>query len=79
MSVSPREPQNLPRHRRPPEHGGTGDDPVWVLEESDLPAALVYRPDPDDPRHGFIEPARMMPFEDYEQLLNETRSRWRRV
>jgi hypothetical protein len=50
-----------------------------MLDESDLPAALVYRPDPDDPRHGFIEPARMMPFEDYEQLLNEMRSRWRRV
>src|SRR5438876_870665 len=29
MSVAPDSPANLPPHRRPPGHAGTGKDPVW--------------------------------------------------
>jgi hypothetical protein len=63
MSVSPDSPENLPRHRRPPEYGGTGLDPVWMMDSEDLSERLVFRPDPGDPhRHGFVEPeTRMVP------------------
>src|SRR5688572_7304120 len=56
LSVSPDTPYNLPRHRRLPEFGGTGIDPVWVISDAELGPRLRYRPDPDDPRHGFVEP-----------------------
>lgn len=78
VSVSPPPPENLPEHRRPEEHGGIGRDPVWELGTDDLPAELVYRRDPVQPyRHGFIEPAMPMPFEDYENHLRRTRDLWR--
>ena len=46
VSVSPDSPLNLPPHRRPPEFGGTGRDPVWRLDERDLPDGLSYPPAP---------------------------------
>jgi hypothetical protein len=80
MSVSPGGPENLPRHRRPPEWGGTGLDPVWRISGSDLGEDLLYRPDPLDPDvHGFIEPARAMAFDEYQALLVQTRSKWQLV
>jgi hypothetical protein len=80
MSVSPGGPENLPRHRRPPEWGGTGLDPIWRILSSDLGDGLLYRPDPLDPdAHGFIEPARAMAFDEYQALLAQTRSKWQRV
>ena len=36
MSVVPDSPRHLPRHRRPPEYGGTGNDPVWRIQETAL-------------------------------------------
>ena len=75
MSVSPHTPANLPRHRRPPEHGGDGDDPAWEIDEDALGEQLRYVP--DDDTHGFIEPAYQMPLEDYQLALAETRSLWR--
>ena len=54
MSVSPDMISNLPDHRRPPEHGGDGPDPVWEIDESMLGPQLAY--EPDDETHGFIEP-----------------------
>lgn len=77
MSVSPPPPENLTPIRRPPEHGGTGKDPVWRMETDELPGELHFRSDPDDPaRHGFIEPAERMTFEEYQRTLHETRPLW---
>src|SRR5207237_704553 len=36
VSVSPDDPLNLPYFRRPPEFQGTGRDPVWSIEDSQL-------------------------------------------
>jgi hypothetical protein len=79
FSVSPDDPMNLPNHRRPPEWGGTGKDPIWALATESLGNSLVYRPDPDEPTHGFIEPAEVMPFEEYQQALYDTRESWSRI
>jgi len=80
MSVSPGSPTNLPRHRRPPEWGGTGLDPVWEISSPQLGPSLVYRPDPAQPEtHGFIEPQRSMTFAEYQNALAETRHHWRRA
>jgi hypothetical protein len=78
MSVSPDAIENLPEHRRPPEHGGDGDDPVWEIDEEELGGLLAYTPDSDSARpHGFVEPAYQMPLEDYQLALAETRQLWR--
>jgi hypothetical protein len=80
MSVSPDSPLNLPPHRRPPEFGGSGRDPVWRLTERDLPDGLGYRPDPANPSgHGFVEPSRSMPLTEYQRLVESTRPTWTRV
>jgi hypothetical protein len=80
MSVSPIPPENLPAHRRPPEFGGTGKDPVFETETDALPFGLIYRPDSDKPEtHGFIEPAYPMTFEGYQGLIHATRVLWRLV
>ena len=80
VSVSPGSPTNLPEFRRPPEFGGTGKDPVWTINERDLPDGLTYRPDPANPTgHGFLEPSRSMSLSDYQQLLEVTRPGWSRV
>lgn len=77
MSVSPGHPRNLPRHRKPPEWGGTGLDQVWEISEGELGDDLVYRPDPDRPDiHGFVEPARPMTFAEYQGALAGTRLMW---
>ena len=77
MSVSPPPLENLPYYRRPREFGGEGRDPLWELETDELPAELVYRPDPDDPdRHGFIEPRWWMSFEEYQRAIHSTRGLW---
>lgn len=84
LSVAPDTPMNLPRHRRPPEWGGTGKDPVWSLDLGKLPDALRYVPDQvagagERARHGIIEPATRMPLEEYEEALASTRDLWQRV
>jgi hypothetical protein len=77
MSVAYDSPLNLPPHRRSSDHGGTGPDPVWELDDSDLPEFLVYRQDPDLHGHGFIEPAYPMEIMDYAEALAATRTSWR--
>lgn len=78
MSVAPESPMNLPAHGRPPEYGGTGKDPVWELDTARLRDELAYRDDPLMPGiHGFIEPARRMAFDDYQDALLRTREAWR--
>lgn len=80
MSVSPPPLANLPEHRRPPEFGGYGRDPVYEFDIGELPSELLYRPDSKDPaRHGFIEPAQRMTFESYQRAIHETRGLWRLV
>lgn len=77
MSVSPSDPMDLPRHRRPPEFGGTGRDPAFVMDDSDLGSELRDRPDPEGPPvHGFIEPANTMSFEAYQAAIWGTRQNW---
>lgn len=78
MSVAPDSPENLPAHRRPPEHGGTGKDPIWELAVTELGADLVYREDPLMPGvHGFVEPISTTTFAAYESALLATRRAWR--
>jgi hypothetical protein len=78
MSVAPDSAANLPPHRRPPQHGGTGKDPIWELATAELGEALVYREDPLLPGvHGFIEPRRRITFDEYEAALRATGRAWR--
>lgn len=79
MSVSSGSPMNLPLHRRPPSLGGTGKDPVWAISPEQLAEELSYRPAPDDETHGFIEPAYVMSFEQYQAALHKTRQNWQRI
>lgn len=80
MSVVPPPVENLVDHRRPPDFGGTGKDPVFELDTEDLPGVLAYRPDPANPEgHGFIEPARRVSFEEYRRAIHQTRTLWRRL
>ena len=76
MSMSP-SPQDLPSHRRPPEFGGTGKDPVWQIDTSDLGDDLKYVP--DKPGHGTIQPSKKMTLEKYKQALGSLRRKFRKV
>jgi hypothetical protein len=77
MSVAPHTPRNLPPHRRPPEFGGSGRDPVFGIDTENLGQDLAYRPDPANPGgHGFIEPSRPMSQDDYQTALHGTRPLW---
>jgi hypothetical protein len=79
LSVSPDDPLNLPVFRRPPLFGGTGKDPVWVISADDLGPDLVYRRDPTNAAHGFVEPARTIFLDEYQLVLSMTQLRWRKV
>lgn len=53
---------------------------MYELETGELPDDLAHRPDPANPDgHGFIEPTRRMPFEEYRRAIHGTRSLWRRL
>jgi hypothetical protein len=75
MSVAPGDPLYLQRHRRPPSLGGTGQDPVWCIEEDDLGPDLIFRQ--DRVTHGVIEASRTMTLQELQDALAATRSRWR--
>ena len=78
MSVAPDWPGNLPAHRRGPERGGTGKDPIWELDVAALGEELRYREDPLMPGvHGFVEPALPTTFDAYESAVLATRRAWR--
>jgi hypothetical protein len=70
---------NLKRHRRPAAFGGTGKDPVWVVDTADLPPELEFRQ--NSPDHGFLEPATntLLTLAEYEAALESTRERWQLV
>jgi hypothetical protein len=79
MSVAPDTPRNLPQHRRPPEYGGTGRDPVWSIQGKDLGANLRYVPDDIlTAIHGVIEPATIMTLAAYQRALEKTAPYWTR-
>lgn len=77
MSVAPNDPMNLPKFLRPSEFGGTGKDPVWEIDEIDLPPTLLFRQ--DKPTHGLIEVTAPSTLADYVSALHSTRDRWRLV
>ncbi|NWJ48690.1 MAG: RHS repeat-associated core domain-containing protein [Chloroflexi bacterium] len=79
VSVSPEDPNNLPSFRRPPEFGGTGKDPVWKISSDKLGDNLLYRQDPDNSQHGFIEPSKKMSFEQYQESIWNTQDSWELV
>jgi len=64
-------------HRRPPEFGGTGKDPVWAIGIDTLGPDLVYVP--DSSTHGTIQPKRPMSYNDYQNALASTQPFWRKV
>jgi hypothetical protein len=79
LSVSPDDPCNLPVFRRPRGFLGTGKDPVWEIESSQLGPDLCYRPDPAKAGHGFIEPSRPLTLDEFQQAVAQTRGWWREV
>ena len=73
MSVALPPIDNLPPHRRPPKHGGTDTRlEIYELNTEELPDDLAERIDLyNRTRHVFIEPARVMSFEEeYQQALH---------
>lgn len=78
-SVAPDNPLNLPRHRRPPEFQGDGKDSVWCIDSTELGPDLAYRQDPKRSSHGFVEPARAVSFDEYQQALARTCERWPKI
>jgi hypothetical protein len=80
MSVAIDVAGNLPPHRRPEEFRGWGPDPVWQIDEDDLPERLAFRRDPKDPsRHGFVEPTEVMELSEYQEILATSRGFWVRA
>src|ERR1019366_676227 len=79
LSVSPDDPMNLPYYRRPSAWNGTGADPVWEIGSTQLGTELVYRPDPDNPAHGYIEPARHMTVDEFQTVLSATQPLWKKT
>lgn len=80
MSVAFNTPKNIRKHRRSREYGGFGPDPVWRIEEDDLPSGLTCRADPNDlSRHGLIEPIESMELAHFQELLASTRGFWSRA
>lgn len=78
MSVALDRPENLPMHRRDAAFGGWGQDPVWRIDEADLPDSLVCRPDARS-RHGVVEPIETVSLEEYQETLACSRGFWTRA
>jgi hypothetical protein len=74
MSVTPDDPTDLPRHRRPRALGGTSKKPVWVMESAALPATLDYLR--NTTTHGLVEPAATMRIVAFRGALASTRDSW---
>jgi hypothetical protein len=60
---------------------GSNNLRVWAMGEgpfADGPFAahLLFRVDPNDPMHGFVEPAAIMTLAEYEAALAATQSMW---
>jgi hypothetical protein len=85
LSVAPDTLWNLPHHRRPRGlgRGSTGPlaDHVFAVDaDRALPPDLAIRPDPIAPMvHAFMEPAKTMALESFEDLIAATRAQWSRA
>lgn len=78
-SVALYDPGNLVIFRRPPALGGTGIDTIWEIDDEDLGDTLLCRKDPANPLgHGFLEPVRPTPVNEYLLALAETSDVWRK-
>ena len=77
MSVAPNNPMNLTVFRRPTDLGGTGKNPVWVIETEGLGSILQFRFDMP-PRHGLIEPSKQMTLFEFQMALAMTKNEWMR-
>ena len=77
MSVAPDDSMNLQSHRHPPALGGTGKDPVWTIDTSQLGPKLKYRR--DSSRHGTILPATKMSLAEFQKGLADTASNWNKI
>jgi hypothetical protein len=73
--VTADDPALLIRHRRPASLGGTGTDPVWVLELADLSPDLIARH--DSVTHVLVEAAIPMSLADFEAQIAATRVQWK--
>lgn len=78
VSAAPDRPEYIFHPLKPESLGGGGKNPAYELDLADLGPALAFRRDPTDPvRHGFIEPAEPMTFEEYEAAIHATAASWR--
>lgn len=77
--MSPDDPLHLPYYRRPPELGGTGQDPVWEILSADLGPDLEFRADSSNAGHGFIEPVGAMTLDEYQDALAATKPAWKKI
>lgn len=75
MSVAPHDPMHLLKHRRPASLGGTGHDPVWLIDSEDLDPDLQFHQ--DSASHGVIEPSRPITLREFQDALARSRSRWK--
>lgn len=77
VSVTPEGHEHLPRAALLQLNRGKGT--LFALDTDTLPKELVYRPDPDDDHHGFIEPASPTKFESYQRAVQGTSDLWQPV
>ena len=76
ISMSP-SPGDLPPHRKPPEFGGTGKDPIWKIDSDNLGDNLKYIP--DKPGHGTIQPSKSMSLGKYQEALGGLQNQFEKV
>lgn len=78
MSTSPGDPKNLPLHRRPPEFGGTGKDPVWEADSGSLSNDKIEWFEDDPGKHGIVRPKKDMPYSEFKKSLEGTQGSWKK-
>jgi hypothetical protein len=69
--------ESLPAFRRPATFGGTGRDPLWQIEDSQITGDLEAVQ--DSATHVSIMPRTTMLLERYEGALAKTQDLWKRV
>ena len=67
----------LPAFRKPPQFGGTGKDPLWQIDDSNIAGDLQAIQ--DSPTHVSILPRVTMSLERYESALANTQNDWERI
>jgi hypothetical protein len=79
MSTSPDSPKNLPKHRRDKEWGGTGKDPVWMIDDSQLTSEKLEWHEDRPGEHGIVRPRQDMPYREFKNALEGTQANWKRA